>query len=67
MEQDERDLGTARACPRIEQQRASAEQDSDQLDQLFSLISKSQQGYRDLIDTFEDCCSPSRSMARSLP
>lgn len=38
----------------IEQQRASAEQDSDQLDQLFSLISKSQQGYRDLIDTFED-------------
>src|SRR5258708_6831046 len=38
----------------IEQQRASAEHDSDQLDQLFSLISKSQQGYRDLIDTFED-------------
>ena len=27
---------------------------SDQLDQLFSLLSKSQQGYRDLIDTFED-------------
>src|SRR6266436_9608752 len=38
----------------IEQQQSSAEQDSDQLDQLFSLISKSQQGYRDLIDTFED-------------
>jgi PAS domain S-box-containing protein len=38
----------------IEQQRASAGHDSDQLDQLFSLISKSQQGYRDLIDTFED-------------
>src|SRR3981081_4658132 len=34
----------------IEQQRASAGHDSDQLDQLFSLISKSQQGYRDLID-----------------
>jgi len=54
MEQDERDFGTARARPWIEQQRASAEHDSDQLDQLFSLISKSQQGYRDLIDTFED-------------
>ena len=27
---------------------------NDQLDQLFSMISKSQQGYRDLIDTFED-------------
>src|SRR4030088_3347564 len=38
----------------IEQQRASAEHDSDQLDQLFFLISKSQQGYRDLIYTFED-------------
>jgi PAS domain S-box-containing protein len=38
----------------IEQQRASAGQDNDQLDLLFSLISKSQQGYRDLIDTFED-------------
>jgi PAS domain S-box-containing protein len=38
----------------IEQQRASAGHDGDQLDQLFSLISKSQQGYRDLIDTFED-------------
>jgi PAS domain S-box-containing protein len=38
----------------IEQQRARTGHDSDQLDQLFSLISKSQQGYRDLIDTFED-------------
>src|SRR6202158_559238 len=36
------------------EQRASTGHDSDQLDQLFSLISKSQQGYRDLIDTFED-------------
>ena len=31
-----------------------AGQQNDKLDQLFSLISKSQQGYRDLIDTFED-------------
>ena len=38
----------------IEQQRATNGHDSEQLDQLFSLISKSQQGYRDLIDTFED-------------
>ena len=30
------------------------EHDTGQLDQLFSLISRSQQGYRDLIDTFED-------------
>jgi two-component system, NtrC family, sensor kinase len=29
-------------------------QNNDQLDQLFSLISRSQQGYRDLIDTFDD-------------
>ena len=33
---------------------ATTEQNNDQLDQLFSLISRSQQGYRDLIDTFED-------------
>ena len=33
---------------------ATAEHNNDQLDQLFSLLSKSQQGYRDLIDTFED-------------
>src|SRR5579863_1207374 len=38
----------------IEQQRTNAGQDIGQLDQLFSLISRSQQGYRDLIDTFED-------------
>jgi two-component system NtrC family sensor kinase len=38
----------------IEQQRAKNQPESEHLDQLFSLISKSQQGYRDLIDTFED-------------
>ena len=38
----------------IEQQRTNVGQDTGQLDQLFSLISRSQQGYRDLIDTFED-------------
>jgi two-component system NtrC family sensor kinase len=33
---------------------AAAGHNNEQLDQLFSLLSKSQQGYRDLIDTFED-------------
>ena len=32
----------------------AAEPNNDQFDQLFSLISRSQQGYRDLIDTFDD-------------
>ncbi|HTC64823.1 MAG TPA: PAS domain S-box protein [Candidatus Saccharimonadales bacterium] len=36
------------------QHRTSEVQNPDQFDQLFSLISRSQQGYRDLIDTFED-------------
>jgi PAS domain S-box-containing protein len=36
------------------EQRANGERDNRQFDQLFALISKSQQGYRDLIDTFED-------------
>ena len=36
------------------EQRPNAEHDNRQFDQLFALISKSQQGYRDLIDTFED-------------
>jgi PAS domain S-box-containing protein len=36
------------------QHRTSNVENPDQFDQLFSLISRSQQGYRDLIDTFED-------------
>ncbi len=36
------------------EQRDSVPPSEKQLDQLFSLISSSQQGYRDLIDTFED-------------
>jgi PAS domain S-box-containing protein len=35
-------------------ERTTTEHDASQLDQLFALISRSQQGYRDLIDTFED-------------
>ena len=38
----------------IEQRANPVKPTTDQFDQLFSLISKSQQGYRDLIDTFED-------------
>jgi two-component system NtrC family sensor kinase len=33
---------------------AATAHSNDQLEQLFSLLSKSQQGYRELIDTFED-------------
>jgi len=36
------------------EQRSNTVQNNEQLDQLFSMISRSQQGYRDLIDTFED-------------
>src|SRR5579862_5584126 len=35
-------------------QRAAAPPDLDQLEKLFGLVQRSQQGYRDLIDTFED-------------
>jgi PAS domain S-box-containing protein len=38
----------------IEQRANPVKHKTDQFDQLFSLISKSQQGYRDLIDTFDD-------------
>jgi PAS domain S-box-containing protein len=48
------EISELRGLVRGIEQRASAGHDSEQLDQLFSLISKSQQGYRDLIDTFED-------------
>jgi len=36
------------------EQRSAAPPSEKQLDQLFSLIARSQQGYRDLIDTFDD-------------
>ncbi|MGC1187828.1 MAG: PAS domain S-box protein [Candidatus Acidiferrales bacterium] len=38
----------------IEQRSIAAGSDGKQIEQLFSLISRSQQGYRDLIDTFDD-------------
>src|SRR3982074_1997472 len=48
------EISELRGLVRGIEQRAGVGHDSPQLDQLFSLISKSQQGYRDLIDTFED-------------
>jgi PAS domain S-box-containing protein len=48
------EIAELRGLVRGIEQRAHADHDTQRLDQLFSLISKSQQGYRDLIDTFED-------------
>src|SRR5258708_15432247 len=48
------EISELRGLVRRIEHRASAAHDNDQLNQLFSLIAKSQQGYRDLIDTFED-------------
>jgi two-component system NtrC family sensor kinase len=51
------EISELRGLVRGIEHRAAAENNlktEDQLGQLFSLISKSQQGYRDLIDTFED-------------
>ena len=48
------EIAELRGLVRGIEQRANTVHDTDRLDQLFSLISKSQQGYRDLIDTFED-------------
>jgi two-component system NtrC family sensor kinase len=48
------EISELRGLVRGIEQRATPGHDNQQLDQLFSLISRSQQGYRDLIDTFED-------------
>src|SRR5579862_8768595 len=48
------EIAELRGLVRGIEQRTNSEHDTNQLDQLFSLISKSQQGYRDLSDTFED-------------
>ena len=48
------EIAELRGLVRGIEQRSSAVHNTDQLDQLFALISRSQQGYRDLIDTFED-------------
>jgi PAS domain S-box-containing protein len=48
------EISELRGLVRGIEQRTNTGHDATQLDQLFSLISRSQQGYRDLIDTFED-------------
>ena len=48
------EIAELRGLVRGIEQRSNPGHNTDQLDQLFSLISRSQQGYRDLIDTFED-------------
>src|SRR5713226_6002711 len=48
------EIAELRGLVRGIEQRTTPGHDNEQLDQLFSLISRSQQGYRDLIDTFED-------------
>jgi PAS domain S-box-containing protein len=48
------EISELRGLVRGIEQRSTTDRNTDQLDQLFSLISKSQQGYRELIDTFED-------------
>ncbi len=49
-----REMAELRGLVRGIEQRAAAPPSEKQLEQLFALISRSQQGYRDLIDTFED-------------
>jgi PAS domain S-box-containing protein len=48
------EIAELRGLVRGIEQRTTPGHDNEQLNQLFSLISRSQQGYRDLIDTFED-------------
>jgi len=48
------EIAELRGLVRGIEQRSNTVQNNEQLDQLFSMISRSQQGYRDLIDTFED-------------
>jgi hypothetical protein len=47
------EIAELRGLVRGIEQRNTTSHDTERLDQLFSLISRSQQGYRDLIDTFE--------------
>jgi PAS domain S-box-containing protein len=49
-----REMAELRGLVRGLEQRATVPPDLDQLEKLFGLVQRSQQGYRDLIDTFED-------------
>lgn len=48
------EISELRGLVRGIEHRANSGHSHERLDQLFSMISSSQQGYRDLIDTFED-------------
>ncbi len=48
------EMAELRGLVRGLEQRASIAPDLDQLERLFGLVQRSQQGYRDLIDTFDD-------------
>ncbi|MGH9681628.1 MAG: hypothetical protein ACRD4Y_16910, partial [Candidatus Acidiferrales bacterium] len=48
------EIAELRGLVRGIEHRSNVGENNAQFDQLFSLISKSQQGYRDLIDTFDD-------------
>jgi len=48
-----REISELRASYALEQREVTPENDK-QLEQLFGMISRSQQGYRDLIDSFDD-------------
>jgi PAS domain S-box-containing protein len=49
-----RHIGELKGMVRGLDERAAAPQNDQQLEQLFQMISKSQQGFRDLIDSFDD-------------
>ena len=49
-----RQMAELRGMVRGFEKRASAPPDLGQLEKLFEMVQRSQQGYRDLIDTFED-------------
>src|SRR6266700_5298407 len=54
MSKKSQEISELRGLLRGMEHRDEAPPSDKQLDQLFSLISKSQQGYRDLIDSFDD-------------
>src|SRR6266568_3437179 len=54
MSKKSQEISELRGLMRGMEHRDEAPPSDKQLDQLFSLISKSQQGYRDLIDSFDD-------------
>src|SRR3990172_2375752 len=49
-----REMAELRGLVRGLEQRAAHPPDLDQLEKLFEMVQRSQQGYRDLIDTFHD-------------